>query len=114
MKAVTNMELSRPHIGTNNNLQKANELNDFYLQFQAHDFSVECKSVIGSLTDDMGTKLEVDFSRVQLLFQQLSINKSKGPDEISARFLKTCAAELTPVWCTLFQRSLDSHRVPAL
>lgn len=75
-----------------------------------NDFCDKCKSVIGSLTDNMGTKLEVDSSKVQLLFHQLCTKKSKGPDGISARLLTTCAVELTPV----FQHSLDLHRVPAL
>lgn len=45
MKVVTNMESSKPHTVctcTNDDLQKANELTDFYLQFQNHDFSDKC------------------------------------------------------------------------
>jgi len=114
MKAVTNMETNSQLINTSDDLQKANELNDFYLRFQTHDFSDKCRSVIGSLMDDMGSRLIIDSSKVQLLFRQLCTKKSMGPDGISAQLLKTCAAELTPVWCTLFQRSLDSHIVPAL
>lgn len=108
------MESNRPFISMSDDLQKANELNKFYLWFQTHDFSDKCRSVIGSLTDVMGSRLQVDSSKVQLLFHQLCTRKSKGPDGISAQLLKTCAAELNPVWCTLFQRSLDSHIVPAL
>ncbi|XDV42509.1 hypothetical protein PO909_011155 [Leuciscus waleckii] len=106
MKAVTNMKPSIPHIRTIDDLQKADDLNDFYLRFQTYDFSDKCKCVIGSLTDDMGTRLEADSSKVKLLFHHLCTQKSKGPDGISARLLKTSAVELTPVWCALFQRSL--------
>lgn len=56
----------------------------------------------------------MDSYKVQSLFRQLCTKKSSGPDGISARLLKTCAEELTPAWCPLFQRSLDSHTVPAL
>ncbi len=109
MKVVTNMEPSKPLICVKDDFAKANELNGFYLWFEMQDFSDECNLIVDSLVYDVDTRLEVDSSQVQLLFCQLCTKKSKGPDGISACLLKTCAVELTPVWCTLFQRSLDLH-----
>lgn len=37
-----------------------------------------------------------------------------GPDGISAFLLKTCANEITPTFCHIFQKSLDSHIIPSL
>ncbi len=37
-----------------------------------------------------------------------------SPDGISSYLLKACAEELSPVWCSIFQRSIDSKAVPAI
>ncbi len=58
--------------------------------------------------------LTVDPSKIQSLFRGVCKKKSTGPDGISAFLLKTCAEELTPVWCPIFQQSIDQHMVPAL
>lgn len=58
---------------------------------------------VDSLVYDGDTRLEVDSTKVQLLFRRLCTKKSKGPDGISTRLSKTCVVQLTPVCCTLFQ-----------
>jgi len=114
MKAITNMAPSKAHITTTDDRMKANELNDFYLRFQTQDFSNECISILNSLSTDSNIRHEIDWLQIQSLFQHQSTRKAKGPDGISARLLKTCAVELVPAWCPIFQRSLDFHIIPAL
>ena len=82
MKAITNTEPSKRHISATDDVQKANELNDFYLRFQSHDFSNQFNIVLDSLTDDLSTRPEVENHKVQSLFPQLCTNKSSGPDGI--------------------------------
>lgn len=49
MKAITNMTTGKKCLSTPNDLQKANELNDFFLRFEAHDFSSKCDNVLKSI-----------------------------------------------------------------
>lgn len=91
--------------GTIDDLQKATEQIIFIFGFKFM-ISLINVNLLGSLTDNMGTRLEVDSSKVQLLFHQLCTKKSKWPDGISGLLLTTCAVELIQ-WCTLFQRSLE-------
>ncbi len=51
MKLVTNMNPAKKHITTLDNLQRANELNDLYLRFGAHNYLEECHSILQSLSD---------------------------------------------------------------
>ncbi len=102
VKAITSMEPSKRRIYSSDDLQRANELHDFYLRFQTHDFSNECNMVLESPSDDIDGRPEVDSRKVQSLFRQLCTRKSSGPDNIPAHLLKTCAEELTPAWCLLF------------
>ena len=43
----------------------------------------------------------------------LDITKASGPDEIPARLLKTCSNEIAPSLCSLFNRSLETARLPS-
>ncbi len=115
MKLVTNMNPAKKHITTVDNLQRANELNDFYLRFEAQNDLDDCHSLLQSLSDTKDIPwVEVDPRDVQHLFRCLHTNKATGPDGLSAFLLKNCAEKLAIAWCPLFQRSLDTHTVPAL
>lgn len=50
---------------------------------------------------------------VYRLLQHLQVNKATGPDDISARVLRECAAELAPSLSQFFRMSLRAGRVPA-
>ncbi len=73
MKLVTNMNPAKKHITTVDNLQRANELNDFYLRFEAQNDLDECHSLLQSLsvTKDIPW-VEVDPRDVQQPFQVLA------------------------------------------
>lgn len=48
------------------------------------------------------------------VFKTLHFNKAMGTDGMSCFLLKTFADELTPAWHSLFQLSLDLHKIPEL
>ncbi|KAK0136698.1 hypothetical protein N1851_027145 [Merluccius polli] len=52
MKAITNMNTTKKRLTTDDDLGKANELNDFFLRFENHDFSVESNNVMGTILTD--------------------------------------------------------------
>ena len=46
---------------------------------------------------------------VQRVFERTNVRKSPGPDNIGGRVLKQCVAQLSGVFCSLFQRSMDTQ-----
>ena len=94
---------------------RTNKLYDFVLRFDTQNYSLECNNILQSnTTADLCSRLVVEPLKIQALFSYVCKKKSAGPDGISAFLLKTFVAELTPAWCPVFQRSADSHLVPAL
>ncbi|KAF7668512.1 hypothetical protein LDENG_00007020 [Lucifuga dentata] len=53
--------------------------------------------------------LVIEPQLVQTIFK-----KATGPEGLPAFLLKNCSSELTAAWCPIFQKSLNSHTVPAL
>lgn len=85
---------------------KANELNGFHKRFDNYDFSAEYDMVLDA-------RLDIDPKSVNKVPKQININKATGPDGIFAFLSRTCADELAPTWCPIFQGSLDCHTVPS-
>ena len=46
------------------------------------------------------------------LIKSLNLNKSSGPDNISARVLMICAEEIAPILTVLFTQSFNSGELP--
>lgn len=66
MKLVTNMISAKKHFISSDNLQRANELNNFCLRFEAHDGLKECQSILQALPDTKDTPwVEIDPQDVQ-------------------------------------------------
>ena len=106
---------AQKRISTSVDLQKANELNDFYLRFETRDFSLERKNILETIAvTEQDVRLVIEPKAVRLHFKNLCTKKATGPDGISAFLLKTCADELTPAWFPIFQKSVDSHVIPTL
>jgi hypothetical protein len=59
------------------------------------------------------SELTVTVEDVTNYLNALDITKASGPDEISARLLKTCSNEIAPSLCSLFNRSLETARLPS-
>ena len=49
---------------------------------------------------------------VKNLFTNLNIRKAAGPDNISASTLKFCAEQLAPIFCEIYNHSLNQCKVP--
>ena len=56
--------------------------------------------------------LFIDPNGVRKLLDRLNPHKSSGPDDLSARVLKECSAEIAPVLACIFNQSLAQGRVP--
>lgn len=112
IKSITNMQSIRKAVSTLDDLQMANDLNDFNLRFEksGHNSSSAMEYSWGTIND----KLLIDPMQINFHFKHICPKKSAGPDRISSYVIKNCADELTPVWHPIFQQSLDSGIVPSL
>ena len=85
-----------------------------YTREQAGDSSSKGPSPypdIGDLFTDP-IHLLIDPNGVRKLLDRLNPHKSSGPDDLSARVLKECSAEISPVLACIFNQSLAQDRVP--
>ena len=49
---------------------------------------------------------------VRRIFNKIDSKRAPGPDQISGRVLQKCSEQLSPIFCQLFQKSLDTHYIP--
>ncbi|KAK0134274.1 hypothetical protein N1851_030154 [Merluccius polli] len=63
---------------------------------------------------DLGESLQVTQAQVSRSLQQVNPRKAAGPDGVSPRVLKACAAELAEVYTDIFNSSLAQAVVPLL
>lgn len=72
IKVMTNMNTKSNSLITNDDLRKANELNDVYLRFDTQDCTLEWREALKSLvTEDTSDRVIVDPQKVCLIFSQL-------------------------------------------
>jgi hypothetical protein len=95
-----------------NNVAKANELNEFYARFDNEDSSAECDQLVQELLDKNDPDVEIEEEEILLWLSRTNTRKSAGPDNISGKLLKICKYQLTPVLHKLFNTSLKQHTVP--
>ena len=69
--------------------------------------------VVTPFTESMVDDLTCSVADVFKVLSTLDVNKANGPDAISPRILKECAAELAPS-ITLFNFSLDHGKLPSV
>ncbi len=94
---------------------KWHDLNNFYLRYDSHDFSVEHVSIISIIEIvDCVPQTDISPGDVTRLAKKINTNKPTGPDGVSAFLLKICAEKRTPALVSVFQRSADSHTVSSL
>ena len=60
------------------------------------------------------SEIELTVAEVRLSLESIDISKATGPDQLSGRILKECAAQLAPSLTTLFNKSLQLGIVPDL
>ena len=58
--------------------------------------------------------MEITKESVVKCIGMIKPNKACGPDNIGGRVLKECKLELAPVLQGLFQKSVVSHKLPAI
>ena len=92
-------------------------MNEFYCRYERNDVKENLYKTIEELKAKglvEGECDEVERSLVESTFRRLTIRKAAGPDNISARLLKTCASQLSYVICKLFSWSLNDSTVPSV
>ncbi len=97
MKEAMDLNSNKGSMHVLNEMEKANELNNFYKRFDCvvSDGAEECRNT--SLTPcDPTDRIVIEPSAVAKVFKKLHTKKACGPGAISALLLKTFADELTP------------------
>ena len=96
--------------------EQAESLNDFYCRFDCSDFSAEREEVISCLREslDKSDVPVIERESVERTFRNIDTRKAAGPDNISGRIIKTCCKELSGVFCDIFNKSIETHSIPAL
>ena len=92
----------------------AEDLNDFYCRFDRFDFSKEKEEKCRELEQkaEGTTAPEVTVEEVEKVFKKINPRKACGPDSISGKIVKTFSKELAPVYCDVFNKTLEDHEIP--
>ena len=96
---------------TNNDLDKANVLNDFFSSV----FVCEGDSLSPPFSADFTNILNnvnVTIKDMEKQLKSLKVNKSPGPDGIHPRFLVECAEEIAYPFKILFDATISSGKIP--
>ena len=113
LKTMIGIDKKKEQISTVDDKSFAEELNTFYARFDQRDFSEELKNELNSSTFlDTTNDLRINVDNVKSCFRKINIRKATGPDNLRGIVLKSCADQLSPVFCKLYQISLDSQRLP--
>ena len=101
-------------MAVDNELDMANNLNDFYCRFDIHDFMAEQDLVYKEIRGMKCVDFNISIDDVKSHFRHVNPRKASGPDGISSRTLKMCADQLAQPFHRLFQLSIDTSVVPRL
>ena len=85
-----------------------NQLNDFYGRFDRTNTSQPNPAC----TDDVTAPFRVSSSSVERSFSRQKVKKAAGPDGLTPRLLRSCAAQLAKVFTIIFNWSLSIRQVP--
>ena len=98
-----------------NEVQLANELNDFYCRFDSRNFKDQrLKSLSDVIVDSVDTHvLEITPEEVLSIFENVNTKKACGPDGLEGRVLKSCAKQLVEPFLDIFSTSLNNHVIPS-
>ena len=69
---------------------------------------------VSTFTESMVDELSCSVADVYKVLSSIEVNKANGPDAISTRILKECAAELARSITQLFNFSLDRGKLPSV
>ena len=88
-------------------LEYVNELNKFYARFDNHDFSQQIQTCFSNV-DNSVPSFDIEPFEVFKLFCKLKPNKACGADGVTPKILKLCARQLSFIYCTIFNISLNA------
>lgn len=88
----------------------ASDLNYFYARFEKD--ASEIIPVPQANPDSPSIVLSVE--NVRKCLKSVKAHKASGPDNISSKVLKECSSELAPIFCDLYNMSLETGTVPSL
>ncbi len=114
VKSIMGMNSKKSPISLNgkSDSELANDLNTFYNRFDVHDFGTEL-SMYKNISPQE-TSVHIDSEVVLKLSKGIKERKSPGPDNISGRLLKNCAAPLSDIFSFIYCKSLQLARVPSI
>ena len=92
-------------------VNKANICNKQFQSASTHETDSEIPSKGTSPFTPMGD-ITVDPKGVLKLLNGLKVHKAPGPDGLSARVLKECSSEITPILAFIYNESLAQGTVP--
>jgi hypothetical protein len=77
-------------------MKMAQDLNSFYCRFERDGVEDEIGKIVSDLRGKVADEndYEIDGETVPSMFSRLNVRKAIGPDGISGRTLKWCAAQL--------------------
>lgn len=104
MKSITNMNSNHKHLVTLNDMDRANELNDFFLRFDSYptlQAADDFNSCIFADCNDLNRVFIVP-QQIQSIFSKISTKKSTGPDGLPAVLLKNALQSLQLPGCPYF------------
>uniref|UniRef100_A0A671TU97 Reverse transcriptase domain-containing protein n=1 Tax=Sparus aurata TaxID=8175 RepID=A0A671TU97_SPAAU len=114
VQAITGYKPKKYLMAVDNELDMANDLNDFYCRFDIHDFRVEQDLVHREISGMKCVDIDISIDDVKSYFRHVNPRKASGPDGICNRTLKMCADQLAQPFQRLFQLSIDTGVVPCL
>ena len=109
---ITGHKQGKVPLQTSDESKLAADLNKFYARFDQRDFSSEQQRAMQEVRSRPSTPVAITTEEVKASFRQVRVRSAAGPDDISGRLLRECGDSLAPVYCELFQRSLDEGHVP--
>lgn len=92
-------------------LGKAKLFNSFFHSNFSANTNIEPPEINSFVNPDL-VNVQLDVVDIRLLLTTIDIKKTSGPDELSGRILRECAAELAPSLTIIFNLSLSSGTVP--
>ena len=84
----------------------------FQSVFTKHDDTISLLPEVKKKARRPIPPLNITVKGVEKLLKNINTSKANGPDNISNIMLKTCATQIAPALQTIFQRSIDSGKLP--
>ena len=82
--------------------------------YSINNFEKERSNLVALLCNVNNPSPIVTINDVLKSLQAIEPGKSAGPDRISGSLLKLCKEPLSPIFCKLFQQSIDSCSIPVI